>query len=550
MEGIEDPISQEERKDVNFILTDAENLEFVKTTVDVMPNHEEFEEFVVGKFRESAIRYVRKFRFHRVMKDSAYWAREKREDSPKFEESFLQDILAKINYKVFDEARSGRTTFTYLLEVFGLYGKPLLREFESFVDTINSMTNTDFTNFVNSAPAEAAEFMNFYRDCEYGICRCLSLEKAVLKSNPISRIPRHLNLLVHLTQIDLEDCLLTEFPEPFTRMPWLKNINLARNKNLSIVHKDIGNIRSLVELDLSGTAIRKLPFSITFLQNINNIVLNDVRMEDNDPVVDNFLRNINNRLRKATHRNWSSDSQNVHDSNLQENVERMVKILMSDNLLINGKNLKWDDYLRDIIINNEYLDEKIRSMIIQSCDLDTGTHSVLGVSFRDIFPKVYSRIAINEDVENPDGRYQNMMRRLSEELSESECKCFTGRITRLINSLNGFYPDIKLYFGVSDDLANIYNVSKNNPLSLDKKGSYSPYNHCFVYFNEIVDRGYNFEHFKIWGYTIIMDFVEDKNDSDFLMNFFNNLTPSRVEAGVDNYAKLSLETDPIKSFMK
>lgn len=545
-----DLISEQERKNVETSLTNEENLDFVKTTIDVMPNHLEFEEFLIGRFSENATKYVRKFRFHRVMKDSAYWSREKREDSPKFDQSLLEDIASKIDYKTLSQARDGEVTFTYLLEFIGLFEKPLLREFEFLVDIINSMTDEDFNVFVTSLPPEKAQLINVYRDCEYGICRCFGVTKAILKSNLIARIPRHFHVLRNLVQIDLEDCLLTEFPEPFTRMPWLKDINLAKNRNLSIVHKDIGNIVSLEKLDLSETAIRRLPFSITFLRQLTNIAVNGVAMEDNDPIVENFLRNINNRIRRVNPGNWSSDSQNVHDSSLQQNVERMVRLLMSDNILIKGKNLKWNDELRDIIINDEHINEKVKRMIIQTCDDSKDTHSILGVSFKDIFPKVYSRIVVHEDSEDPDGKYQNMIRRLSEELNESECKCFTGRITRLINSLNGFYPDIQLYFGVSEDLANIYNVSKLNPLSISKSGEYSAFNHCFVYFNEMIERGYGMEQFKVWGHVIIEEIVESKNDSDFLMNFFNNLSPISEENGIPQYGKIDLSSESIKNILK
>ena len=34
--------------------------------------------------------------------------------------------------------------------------------------------------------------------------------------------------------------------------------------------------------------------------------------------------------------------------------------------------------------------------------------------------------------------------RLNEEMIDSECKCFTGRISRLINCLVGFYEDIEI----------------------------------------------------------------------------------------------------------
>ena len=35
------------------------------------------------------------------------------------------------------------------------------------------------------------------------------------------------------------------------------------------------------------------------------------------------------------------------------------------------------------------------------------------------------------------------------------CKCFTGRLSRLINVLNGFYDDIIINIGTNEQIGNI-----------------------------------------------------------------------------------------------
>jgi hypothetical protein len=72
---------------------------------------------------------------------------------------------------------------------------------------------------------------------------------------------------------------------------------------------------------------------------------------------------------------------------------------------------------------------------------DTDVHSTLLVSFYDVFVKVFGRI-----ISHPNKL--DIIHRLNEELKGSECKCFTGRLTRLVNYLVGFYDDIVI--GISD----------------------------------------------------------------------------------------------------
>ena len=47
------------------------------------------------------------------------------------------------------------------------------------------------------------------------------------------------------------------------------------------------------------------------------------------------------------------------------------------------------------------------------------------------------------------------MKRLDEEMQESECKCFTGRITRLVNVLSGYFEDINITISNSERISAI-----------------------------------------------------------------------------------------------
>ena len=51
---------------------------------------------------------------------------------------------------------------------------------------------------------------------------------------------------------------------------------------------------------------------------------------------------------------------------------------------------------------------------------------------------------------------------LNQEISDGLCMCFTGRLTRLLNTLVSFYNDIELQISDSEQITNIIMVLKNN----------------------------------------------------------------------------------------
>ena len=83
-------------------------------------------------------------------------------------------------------------------------------------------------------------------------------------------------------------------------------------------------------------------------------------------------------------------------------------------------------------------------------DNNEDIHSVLLVSFYDVFEKVFIRIQ-NSDKE----KKLELYKRLDQEMSDSECKCFTGRLSRLVSVLVGYFEDIIITISDSEQIANV-----------------------------------------------------------------------------------------------
>lgn len=173
-----------------------------------------------------------------------------------------------------------------------------------------------------------------------------------------------------------------------------------------------------------------LPNRITYL----------TRRRDTDMIPDNELldvliddlRNINNPI------GLFNDSQNIHLSSIQQSTNKSINNLMKDKL-ISSK----EDLIKELI----NLNPKCLSQIMKYLKL-TNVHSILLITFEDLFIRVFQRIILSE-------HKTELLIRLNDEMYDSIDKCFTGRLTRLVNVLVGFYEDIEINISDSERISNI-----------------------------------------------------------------------------------------------
>ena len=54
-----------------------------------------------------------------------------------------------------------------------------------------------------------------------------------------------------------------------------------------------------------------------------------------------------------------------------------------------------------------------------------------------------------------------IQKRMNEEMQDSECKCFTGRISRLVNCLSGYSDKVCIQISETEEIGNIISVIMN-----------------------------------------------------------------------------------------
>jgi len=76
---------------------------------------------------------------------------------------------------------------------------------------------------------------------------------------------------------------------------------------------------------------------------------------------------------------------------------------------------------------------------------DQSIHTILNVTFEEVLIAVWSKIRNHINKEE-------IIKVLNIEMLDSECKCFTGRLTRLVNCLAGFDENIKMEISANEQM--------------------------------------------------------------------------------------------------
>ena len=97
-----------------------------------------------------------------------------------------------------------------------------------------------------------------------------------------------------------------------------------------------------------------------------------------------------------------------------------------------------------------------KSLIMIKCEIlnyydDKTDHSTYLLTYSDLLRYVWSHINNNKEI----------LAVLNQEIKDGLCMCFTGRLTRLLNVLVGFYDDIELQISDSEQITNIIMSLKN-----------------------------------------------------------------------------------------
>jgi hypothetical protein len=210
--------------------------------------------------------------------------------------------------------------------------------------------------------------------------------------------------------------------------------------------------------------------------------LRKFRYENNEieyipPPVIRFL----SRNKNITHLEVYNDGQNIHNHSIQSSIGTSISNIMNKKLKRN------DAIIINEILNDNIITLKTKELLIEYCNY-YDYHSCLLITFKELLLYVWELIQENE--------YKDAIKSiLNTEMQDIECKCFTGRITRLLNCLNGFNDLIEIKISDNQQIANVIIIIKEQ---LELKNDYTIENHKRLATEELKERGYDETIIEAW----------------------------------------------------
>ena len=197
-----------------------------------------------------------------------------------------------------------------------------------------------------------------------------------------------------------------------------------------------------------------------------NIFLNKIRNYDEKQINTQSIKPKPPPIKKTVY----ADSQNVHNSKINESVNKVVSTLYNmfkDQINLKDTTPKENETFKNVCMDNigEILIESYpnkKDLIIKSMEYIKSSIAVFGtdsnINLKDIFIAVW--LWINEHKDSKD-----LITRLLEELKEMNGMCTTGHVSRLVNVIQGFTDDENLCIRISN--SEQFNAVVRNYLTLE-----------------------------------------------------------------------------------
>ena len=218
--------------------------------------------------------------------------------------------------------------------------------------------------------------------------------------------------------------------------PGLKILYLSYNK-ITELKKYLFH-PGLELLHLSNNQIVELPIHLLNLRRLTDFSYTGNPIEEISLPVQRWLDRLNHGI--TQNNKVYSDNQNIHNSNIQKSFCQSLENIMKDK-----PSLSLDKFKNALLTSG--ICEEVKREILNYCD-DKTKHSIYLITFEDLFHYVMNRILKHQEKDE-------ILKILEEEIKDTICQCFTGRLTRLLNVLNGFYPDIQIQIGSNEQITNV-----------------------------------------------------------------------------------------------
>ena len=298
-----------------------------------------------------------------------------------------------------------------------------------------------------------------------------SLQKLYCSHNKLTELP---NLPESLKILYCSGNKLTSLP---SNLPGSLQTLYCRNNNLTSLPNLPGSLQSL---DCSDNILTSLPINLHELRNLTYVCYSNNEIEYIPPQTTRFLNSLKNT--GMTQPKLYNDGQNVHDHQIQESIRNSIYGVIKDKPSITIEEMNEE------IVSNTVLTEVTKRLLMEYYG-DDSIHGVMGITFKELLLAVWSIIRDHKDGNEIIGI-------MNTEMADADCKCFTGKMSRLINCLNGYDDRVVITMAENDQIGNIIIIEKEKLLE-----GYDIEKHKDNVVLAMEERGYGKETIEEWiGY--------------------------------------------------
>jgi hypothetical protein len=345
------------------------------------------------------------------------------------------------------------------------------------LDTLLSLQELDLScnNIIRIEGLDELSFLKELNLCWNEIIRIEGLEQLhhivhlYLNHNKIKKI-EGVEKLSNLSTLWL-DCNQIKQIEGLVNQSSLETLFLDNNQIEMI--EGTNNLTKLIDLHLNENFITTVPMTIMNLNNLFNLYVDD------DVQINPIIRRFLDRNMVRSERTVYDDPQNVHDSQINRSICSSLYRLMET------KNTITEEKTMQEIINDSILTEPVKQQIVEYTHI-TDVHSKLNCTFMEALQIVWQTIQSHK-------QSAEIKKVLNQEMQDSICRCFTGRLYRLINCLCGFDQRVQIQISDQQEIANLIIAIKKKTDQTDQQ--------IMMVRKELSERGYDNQTIAEWiGY--------------------------------------------------
>ena len=335
-----------------------------------------------------------------------------------------------------------------------------------------------------------------------GLQNCTYLQMLYISNNKLVSL-NGLQNCTALQMLDISDNKISTIDslDGLQNCTALQILYISNNKLVSLNGlQNCTDIRTLYIL--GNTGLVTLPNFLIEFRNLEYFYYNDLELE-----LDARQRRWLNRFQNIQYNTNSmqvyGNSQNVHDSSIQETVRASITRLLNQPLM---PSYNVDTITYQIVIDTVLTPKSKDQLISYISTTSTSSQEELvelSLTYGELLWAVWQTI---HSLGKFDEETQNQIKQiLNQELEDSDCKCFTGRMTRLVNCINGFSPlvEVKILDGVQ--IGNIVAIIKQRLIDSEVDGHKNGHGHGYtvekhreMFKLEMLDRGESLELIDEW----------------------------------------------------